>query len=107
MPKNFVPLQQKEKYKVMNTTSRLTNKEVMALEAYWTLLRPLSHDARRELAGRLERSLEKDNNMVSEQRNIRLDAALNFVKTLSVKGGQPVPADACGMDAFVNEKYRL
>lgn len=91
----------------MNKTVRLTNHEVMTLEAYWTLLRSLSQDARRELAGRLERSLEKDNGMVNERRNISLDSAMNFVKTLSVRGGQPVPSDDNGMDALIDKKYLL
>lgn len=91
----------------MNKTVRLTNHEVMTLEAYWTLLRSLSHDARLELAERLERSLEKDHEMANEGRNIRLDSAMNFVKTLSVRGGQPVPANDNGMDALIDQKYSL
>ena len=103
----FVILQAEKSKTMMNETVRLTNHEVMALEAYWTLLRSLSHDARRELAGRLERSLEKDHGMVHERRSIRLDAAMNFVKTLSVRGGQPVPSDANGMETFIDKKYTL
>lgn len=91
----------------MNKTVRLTNHEVMTLEAYWTLLRSLSHDARLELAERLERSLEKDHEMANEGRNIRLDSAINFVKTLSVRGDQPVPANDNGMDALIDQKYSL
>jgi hypothetical protein len=33
------------------------------------------------------------------------EAAMLFVKNLSVRGGQPVPADERGIDALVNEKY--
>ena len=35
----------------------------------------------------------------------RRDAAMQFVKTLSVQGGQPVPADERGIDALIIEKY--
>ena len=31
----------------------------------------------------------------------RRDAAMQFVKTLSVQGGQPVPADERGIDALI------
>jgi hypothetical protein len=33
------------------------------------------------------------------------DAAILFVKTLSVQGGMPVPADDSGLEALVSEKY--
>ncbi len=35
----------------------------------------------------------------------RREAAMLFVKNLSVRGGQPVPADERGIDALVSEKY--
>ena len=35
----------------------------------------------------------------------KLDAAMFFVKNLSVKGGMPVPADERGIDALISEKY--
>ena len=33
------------------------------------------------------------------------EAAMLFVKNLSVQGGMPVPADESGIDALVDEKY--
>lgn len=33
------------------------------------------------------------------------EAAMLFVKNLSVRGSQNVPADECGIDALVSEKY--
>lgn len=33
------------------------------------------------------------------------DAAMLFVKGLSVRGGQPVPADESGVAAIIDEKY--
>ena len=33
------------------------------------------------------------------------DAAMLFVKNLSVQGGTPVPVDERGIDALVDEKY--
>ena len=35
----------------------------------------------------------------------RREAAMLFVQNLSVRGGQPVPADERGIDALINEKY--
>ena len=35
----------------------------------------------------------------------RREAAMLFVQNLSVRGGQPVPADDRGIDALINEKY--
>lgn len=35
----------------------------------------------------------------------RRDAAMLFVKSLSVQGDQPIPADESGIDALVDEKY--
>jgi len=37
----------------------------------------------------------------------RRDAAMLFVQNLSVRGGQPVPADERGIEALVSEKYDL
>lgn len=38
-------------------------------------------------------------------RQHRREAAMLFVKNLSVSGGQPVPADERGIDALITEKY--
>lgn len=35
----------------------------------------------------------------------RREAAMLFVKNLSVQGGLPVPAEESGIDALINEKY--
>ena len=35
----------------------------------------------------------------------RREAAMLFVKTLSVGGGEPVPADERGIDALITDKY--
>lgn len=35
----------------------------------------------------------------------RRESAMLFVKSLSVSGGQPVPADERGLDALITEKY--
>ena len=37
----------------------------------------------------------------------RRDAAMLFVQNLSVRGGQPVPADERGIEALVSEQYDL
>ena len=34
-----------------------------------------------------------------------MDEALAFIKTLSVKGGKPVPTDENGIETMINEKY--
>ena len=38
-------------------------------------------------------------------RQRRRDAAMMFVRNLSVQGGMPVPADERGIEALVSEKY--
>lgn len=38
-------------------------------------------------------------------RQSKREAAMLFVKNLSVKGGQPVPADESGVESLVSEKY--
>ena len=38
-------------------------------------------------------------------RQSKREAAMLFVKNLSVMGGQPVPADENGVEALVSEKY--
>lgn len=38
-------------------------------------------------------------------RKIKREAAMLFVKNLSVSGGQPVPADESGVEAIVSIKY--
>ena len=40
-----------------------------------------------------------------QSRSERMDAAFQFVKGLSAPGGQPVPADARGIDALLDDKY--
>ncbi len=35
----------------------------------------------------------------------RREAAMLFVQNLSVRGGQPIPADERGTDALIDEKY--
>ena len=35
----------------------------------------------------------------------RREAAMLFVKNLSVQGGMPVPAEESGTEALINEKY--
>ena len=44
----------------------------------------------------------KSQTKVSQRRS---EAAMLFVKTLSVQGGLPVPAEERGIDALVSEKY--
>jgi len=37
---------------------------------------------------------------------VKREAAMLFVKNLSVRGGMTVPADERGIDALVDEKYK-
>lgn len=43
----------------------------------------------------------------SKTDKLGIDEAMEFVKTLSASGGSPVPADENGMDALIEEKYKL
>lgn len=89
---------------IMGTTETFSRTDAMALEAYWTLLRPLSRSVRHELAVRLGNSLTMPL-PPDEPHKPRLDDALRFVKTLSVQGGRKVPANTKGIDALIEEKY--
>lgn len=42
---------------------------------------------------------------LSDASQRRREAAMLFVKNLSVQGGTPVPADERGIEALVSEKY--
>ena len=86
--------------------TRLTNQEIMTLEAYWTILRPLTRGIRQELARRLENSVD-ETLPLHEARSVQLDAALDYVKSLSVYSGEPVPDNESSIGALIDEKYRL
>ena len=43
----------------------------------------------------------------TQNRAERLDTALQFVKKLSAPGGHPVPVEARGIDALLDEKYAV
>lgn len=61
-----------------------------------------------ENVSRYVRRLRRRSRGVNPQTNearIKRDAALQFVKTLSVKGSISVPADERGIDALITEKY--
>lgn len=61
-----------------------------------------------ENVSRYVRRLRRRSREVSLQTNeahTKRDAALQFVKTLSVTGSVSVPADERGIDALVSEKY--
>ena len=51
------------------------------------------------------RQRPKEANNRSETVKDRRDAAMQFVKKLSVYGGQPVPSDERGINALISEKY--
>lgn len=60
----------------------------------------------RELVERfLSRSKHSEENSTTEY--MSFDKAMDFVKTLSAKGGKPVPADGRGIEALLEEKYAL
>lgn len=81
-------------------TTYLSSADKSMLDAIWTLLRPLGNDVKRLLAARLEASVKED-----KQEELQIDKALEFIKTLSVRSGEKVPADARGIDALLTEKY--
>ena len=61
-----------------------------------------------ESVSRYVRRLRRRSRSVAPQltaRQHKREAAMLFVKTLSVQGGNPVPVDERGIDALVNEKY--
>ena len=74
-------------------TADLDKMSVEMLESVSRYVRRLHH---------LKRSV-RPQTVTSRQR--RRDAAMLFVKNLSVGGGMPVPADERGIEALVSEKY--
>ena len=75
-------------------TSIMADLDKMSVE----MLESVSHYVRR-----LSRRTRQSQRVVSASQ--KREAAMLFVKNLSVRGGQPVPADERGIDALVNEKY--
>lgn len=57
------------------------------------------------LAAKVRLSKQKESKSLSEQEDFQ--KALAYVKTLTAKGGKPVPADIDPMEVFVQEKYGL
>lgn len=84
----------------MATTIQYPN-ESTTIDALWTILNQQTESVKRALAERLNQSLSVEK-VVSYK---KMDEALEFVKTLSIKGGNPVPADEKGIEALINEKY--
>lgn len=84
----------------MATTIQYPN-ESTTIDALWTILNQQTESVKRALAARLNQSLS-----VEKVVNLKkMDEALEFVKTLSIKGGNPVPADEKGIEALISEKY--
>ena len=75
-------------------TSIMADLDKMSIE----MLENVSHYVRR-----LSRRTRLSQRAVSASR--KRDAAMLFVKNLSVRGSLAVPADERGIDALVNEKY--
>ena len=75
-------------------TSIMADLDKMSVE----MLERVSHYVRR-----LSRRTRSSQRAVSAAQ--KREAAMLFVKNLSVRGGLTVPADERGIDALVNEKY--
>lgn len=84
----------------MATTIQYPN-ESTTIDALWTILNQQTESVKRALAERLNQSLSVEK-VVSYK---KMDEALEFVRTLSIKGGSPVPADEKGIEALIGEKY--
>lgn len=76
--------------------------ESSTIDALWTILSQQTDTVKKALADRLKDSLSQ--NMKSD-RTKSMEEALDFVRTLSVKGGGPVPEDENGIETLINEKY--
>ena len=84
----------------MATTIQYPN-ESTTIDALWTILNQQTESVKRALAERLNQSLSVEK-VVSYK---KMDEALEFVRNLSIKGGNPVPADEKGIEALIGEKY--
>ena len=81
------------------TTVELRTSIVAALDQMSVeMLKSVSHYVKRL------RSHTRPVNQIDTAQSKR-EAAMLFVKKLSVNGGQPVPADERGIDALISEKY--
>lgn len=76
-------------------TSIVADLDQMSVEMLESVSRYVSHLRNRS------RSVMPQTATVQQRR----DAAMQFVKTLSARGGNPVPADEKGVDALLEEKY--
>ena len=96
---NALSLQAKRNNTVMTTielrASIITELDQMSVE----MLENVSHYVRRLRS----HVLPARRTAVTSQS--KREAAMLFVKNLSVSGGQPVPADESGIEALVSEKY--
>ena len=63
------------------------------------MLESVSHYVKRLRHHYRNKSLKRES-----MRN-RHESAMQFVKTLSVRGGESVPSDDSGIDALISEKY--
>lgn len=75
--------------------------ESSTIDALWTILKQQSEGVRQALATRLAHSLVHEETI----RYKSMEEALAFVRTLSIKDGNPVPADENGIEALINQKY--
>lgn len=76
--------------------------ESSTIDALWTILSQQTDTVRKALAVRLKDSLSQNKKSGSTK---SMEEALAFVRTLSIKGGNPVPADENGIETLINEKY--
>lgn len=75
--------------------------ESSTIDALWTILKQQSEGVRQALATRLAHSLAHE----GSSRYKNPEEALAFVRTLSIKDGNPVPADEDGIETLINQKY--
>ena len=78
-------------------------------DALWTLLKQQNREVREDLAARLDESLKAGEACKKEEgqkgRCIPSKEAMEFVKRLSVQGGEKVPPDERGIFALLDEKH--
>lgn len=65
----------------------------------------LSVEMLENVSNYVKRLARRSRNVKVPRHHVKMEDALSFVKSLSVTGGMPIPADERGIDSLLEEKY--
>lgn len=87
----------------MNTN--LNQRDSAVVDAVMTLFNSVDKDTQSVLWVKINSAIKKSS--ASNKKIMTDEEASKFLDSLVVKGGEPVPPEEDGMNAFVEQKYRL